>query len=103
MFNSLKTLTFISVESKIQTELASKVFSRVLNLSMRYHTTRETGNILRSLQRGATSIPLVLRTILFSFGPVILQIFFVMTYLSIKYDLYFPLIILGTVILYVIF
>ncbi|CAG9322585.1 unnamed protein product [Blepharisma stoltei] len=101
--NSLKTLSFVFVESKLQTELAAKVFNHVLNLSMKFHIARETGKILRCLQRGATSVPLVLRTLLFSFGPVILQIMFVMTYLSLKYELYYPMIVLGTVIIYIIF
>lgn len=101
--NNLKTFTFVYVEAKIQSKLAEAVFRHVLDLSMSYHLTRETGKVLRIIQRGSISVPQVLRTGLFYVFPIFLQLLLVEGYLIFFYDIFYALIIGTSVALYIVF
>lgn len=101
--NNLKMFSFVYVEAKIQTKLSEMVFHHVLNLSMAYHLTRETGKVLRMIQRGSISVPQVIRTGLFYVFPIFLQLILVELYLVFTYDLLYALAIGVSVISYVLF
>ncbi|WFD36335.1 ATP-binding cassette-type vacuolar membrane transporter Hmt1 [Malassezia cuniculi] len=57
------------------------MFDRVLNLSMSFHTKRRTGEVIRTLDRGA-AINNFFEYLLFSLTPVFVDIFVAMIYLS---------------------
>lgn len=101
--NNLKSFTFIYVEAKIQSQLSSIVFKHVLDLSLNYHLSRETGKVLKELQRGSISVPQVIRTGLFYVFPIFLQLFLIETYLILAFDPVYPVIILVSVLFYVLF
>jgi len=81
-------------------DIATTVFEHILGLSFRFHLNRETGTVLRVLQRGSGSFSTILRTVLFSFFPVFLQLFIVTLYLGVEYAYYYSFIILGSVVIY---
>ena len=91
--NNVKMFSFVYVEAKIQTKLSELVFYHVLNLSMAYHLTRETGKVLRVLQRGSISVPQVIRTGLFYVFPIFLQLLLIEIYLLFTYDMLYGAII----------
>lgn len=57
------------------------MFDRVLNLSMSFHTKRRTGEVIRTLDRGA-AINNFFEYLLFSLTPVFVDIFVATAYLS---------------------
>lgn len=101
--NNLKSFCFIYVEAKIQTQLSALVFNHVLNLSMPYHLSRETGKVLKELQRGSISVPQVIRTGLFYVFPIILQLGLIEIYLFWKFDQVYTAVLFCSVIFYILF
>ena len=101
--NNAKMFSFIYVEAKIQTKLSEMVFKHVLELDMAYHLTRETGKVLRMIQRGSVSVPQVIRTGLFYVFPIFFQLILVEIYFVFTYDVIYGLVIGLTVMGYVIF
>ena len=99
--NNFKMFSFIYVEAKIQTKLSALVFNHILNLSMAYHLTRETGKVLRVLQRGSIAVPQVIRTGLFYVLPIFLQLILIEVYLLFIYDFIYALFLTSSVILYI--
>ena len=101
--NNLKSFCFIYVEAKIQTQLSALVFNHVLNLSMPYHLSRETGKVLKELQRGSISVPQVIRTGLFYVFPIILQLGLIEIYLFLKFDKIYTAVLFCSVVFYILF
>lgn len=101
--NNLKSFTFIYVEAKIQSQLSSIAFNHVLKLSLTYHLSRETGKVLKELQRGSISVPQVIRTGLFYVFPIFLQLFLIELYLTLSFDPVYPIILIFSVMFYIAF
>jgi ATP-binding cassette subfamily B protein len=54
--------------------LALETFQHIHRLSMRYHITRKTGGLSRIIERGVKGVDFLLRFLLFSIGPLILEL-----------------------------
>ena len=54
--------------------LALETFQHIHRLSMRYHITRKTGGLSRIIERGVKGVEFLLRFLLFSIGPLILEL-----------------------------
>ena len=65
--------------------------------------SRQTGSLHKVIDRGVRGIEFLLRFVLFSIGPLILELLFVCILITYKFDEIFLIIILVTIFLYVIF
>ena len=68
---------------------------------MRYHITRKTGGLSRIIERGVKGVEFLLRFLLFSIGPLILELLMVGIILAVVFDFYYLLVVAGTIGLYV--
>ncbi|WFC98240.1 ATP-binding cassette-type vacuolar membrane transporter Hmt1 [Malassezia yamatoensis] len=67
-----------------EVNMSMHMFEHILNLSMSYHTKRKTGELIRTLDRGA-AINNFFEFFLFSLLPVFVDIFVAVGYLSITF------------------
>ncbi|XXQ34853.1 ABC transporter domain-containing protein [Plasmodiophora brassicae] len=99
----LRNIVYATVSANAERIVALDVLEHLLNLSFRYHISRKTGSVLRSVSRGASSFSDVIRIFLFQFCPVILQVVLVCTLLLVRFDWWFALITFLSITLYVVY
>ncbi|MGX6960365.1 MAG: ABCB family ABC transporter ATP-binding protein/permease [Rickettsia endosymbiont of Pentastiridius leporinus] len=103
IFNELRNIIFSKVGHRATRFVALNVFRHMHNLSMRFHITRKTGGLSRSIERGTKGIETVLRYSLFNIIPTSVEIILVSGMLWYIYGIWFAVTILVTMIIYVIF
>ena len=77
IFNELRNIIFSKVGHQATRLVALNVFKHMHNLSMRFHITRKTGGLSRSIERGTKGIEAVLRYSLFNIFPTSVEIILV--------------------------
>lgn len=100
-FTQLRDVTFARVGQRALRKLALETFTHIHRLSMRYHISRKTGGLSRIVERGVKGVEFLLRFMLFSIGPLILQLVIIMVSLFFKLNIWYSLVILVTIVLYV--
>ncbi len=100
-FQQLRDAVFAAVGQRALRALALETFQHIHQLSMRYHITRKTGGLSRIIERGVKGVDFLLRFLLFSIGPLILELFMVGIILTVLFDAWYLLIVAVTIALYV--
>ncbi|WP_295316266.1 ABC transporter ATP-binding protein/permease [Roseobacter sp.] len=100
-FQQLRDAVFARVGQRALRMLALETFNHIHALSMRYHITRKTGGLSRIIERGVKGVEFLLRFLLFSIGPLILELALVGIILAVVFDLWYLLIVAVTIGLYV--
>ncbi|CAN7951713.1 unnamed protein product, partial [Ixodes pacificus] len=70
------------------------------SLSMSWHLSRKTGEVLKILDRGTTSVTSLLSYILFNILPAIADIVVAVVYFTVSFNAWFGLIVFVTMVLY---
>lgn len=83
--------------------VARTVFEHLLNLSLRFHLARQTGGMSRDIERGTKGIGFLLNFTVFNILPTLLEIAMVTGILLSRYQGWFAVVTLGTIVVYVIF
>eukprot|EP01006_Ploeotia_vitrea_P039568 TRINITY_DN66358_c8_g1_i3.p1 TRINITY_DN66358_c8_g1~~TRINITY_DN66358_c8_g1_i3.p1 ORF type:complete len:460 (-),score=241.18 TRINITY_DN66358_c8_g1_i3:56-1435(-) len=99
----LKNIVFAHVAAHTERTVALMTFRHLQNLSLRFHLTRKTGAVLRSVSRGASSFATITRILLFQISPVFMQVVVVCSFLFAKYDWFFAVITFFTIFFYFMF
>ena len=73
-FQQLRDAVFAPVGQRALRKLALETFQHIHALSLRYHITRKTGGLSRIIERGVKGVDFLLRFLLFSIGPLILEL-----------------------------
>ena len=102
-FGELRDMVFAKVTQRSIRRVALKVFEHLHNLSLRFHLERQTGGMSRDIERGTAGIRFLLNFMLFNILPTILEIGFVTVILLVKYDPWFCVITLATLVVYIVF
>ena len=76
-FQQLRDALFAKVAQRALRRLALETFEHIHKLSMRYHITRKTGGLSRIIERGVKGVEFLLRYLVFSTGPLILELVFI--------------------------
>ena len=100
-FQQLRDAVFARVGQRALRMLALETFNHIHRLSMRYHITRKTGGLSRIIERGVKGVDFLLRFMLFSIGPLILELLLVGIILAVVFDFYYLLVVAVTIGLYV--
>lgn len=100
-FQQMRDAVFARVGQRALRMLALETFQHIHRLSMRYHITRKTGGLSRIIERGVKGVDFLLRFLLFSIGPLMLELVMVGIILAVVFDFYYLLIVAGTIALYV--
>lgn len=103
VFSELRNIIFSKVGHQATRLIALNVFKHMHNLSMRFHITRKTGGLSRSIERGTKGIEAVLRYSLFNIFPTSVEIILVSGMLWYVYGVWFAITILITMIVYVVY
>jgi len=101
LFSELKDNCFSYVAAHASRGISLRVFTHVMDLSLRFHINRKTGAVIRACARGSESFANLLRYISFQIAPIFLEVGLVCIYLFIKYDWYFAVITASTIAAYI--
>ncbi|OAQ34666.1 hypothetical protein K457DRAFT_28061 [Linnemannia elongata AG-77] len=99
--DTLQGLLWIPVGQFNTRELAVKMFEHLLNLSLRFHLNRKTGEMLRVQDRGVSSIVTLLSSLLFNILPCLVDIAVACIFLTQAFDIYFGIIVFITMMCYI--
>ncbi|MGR3500089.1 MAG: ABCB family ABC transporter ATP-binding protein/permease [Limimaricola soesokkakensis] len=102
-FQQLRDVVFTPVGQRALRKLALRTFQHIHAMSLRYHISRKTGGLSRIIERGVKGVDFLLRFLLFSIGPLILELLLVAVVLFFLFDVWYLVVVLGTIILYVAF
>ncbi|MGR3623782.1 ABCB family ABC transporter ATP-binding protein/permease [Pseudophaeobacter sp.] len=100
-FQQLRDAIFAPVGQRALRHLALETFTHIHRLSMRYHITRKTGGLSRIIERGVKGVEFLLRFMLFSIGPLVLELTLVAVILTVLFDAWYLLVVGVTIGLYV--
>ena len=100
-FQQLRDAIFAPVAQRALRRLALDTFRHIHRLSLRYHITRKTGGLSRIIERGVKGVEFLLRFLLFSIGPLILELALVGIILAWLFDLRYLAVVAATIGLYV--
>ncbi len=100
-FQQLRDVVFAPVGQRALRRLALETFRHIHRLSMRYHITRKTGGLSRIIERGVKGVDFLLRFLIFSIGPLIVELALVAIILTVMFDVWYLVIVAGTIALYV--
>ena len=100
-FQQLRDAVFARVGQRALRRLALETFTHIHELSLRYHITRRTGGLSRIIERGVKGVEFLLRFMLFSVGPLIVELLLVAGVLFFLFDVWYLAVVAVTITLYV--
>ena len=100
-FQQLRDAIFAAVGQRALRQLALETFSHIHRLSLRYHITRKTGGLSRIIERGVKGVDFLLRFMLFSIGPLILELVMIGVVLAVVFDFSYVAVIAVTIGIYI--
>ncbi len=100
-FQQLRDVIFARVGQRALRQLARETFEHIHRLSLRYHITRKTGGLSRIIERGVKGVDFLLRFMLLSIGPLIVELTMVGIILFVVFDIWYLAIVAVTVWLYI--
>jgi ATP-binding cassette, subfamily B, heavy metal transporter len=103
LFNEARDAVFVRVGQRALRRLALETFTHIHRLSMRYHITRKTGGLSRIIERGVKGVDFLLRFMLFSIGPLILELTMVTVIFALLFGWIYSVVVMVTITLYVAF
>lgn len=103
IFGELRDALFARVTQGSVRRIATRLFSHLFSLSLRFHMQRQTGGLSRDIERGTKGIGFLLNFTVFNILPTLLEISMVSAVLLWRYDYWFAVVTLGTIAAYVAF
>ncbi|MBD3679228.1 MAG: ABC transporter ATP-binding protein/permease [Rhodobacteraceae bacterium] len=100
-FQQLRDVIFARVGQRALRMLALETFTHIHRLSLRYHITRKTGGLSRIIERGVKGVDFLLRFLLLSMGPLMLELLLVAGVLFYLFDIRYLVVVVVTISLYV--
>ena len=100
-FQQLRDVVFAKVGQRALRRVGLETFPHIHNMSLRYHLSRKTGGLSRVMERGVKGVAFLLRFLLFSIGPLLLQLVLISGALAAFFDLRYLLVIVVAIVAYV--
>ena len=100
-FQQIQNMIFAAVGQRALRQLALETFTHIHELSLRYHITRKTGGLSRIIERGVKGVEFLLRFMLFSIGPLILELLMIGIILAVVFDVTYLGVVAITIGLYI--
>ncbi len=91
---------FQPISEEAQRRAGTRVFSHVHSLSVRFHQSKRTGAVYRTIERGVRAIDFLLRFLAFNIAPTVIELLLAAGVLGFKYGWQFSLIAGATVFIY---
>ncbi|WP_157267776.1 ATP-binding cassette domain-containing protein [Azohydromonas aeria] len=103
LFTELRDLVFARVTLTTVTDFAERCFAHLLSLSPRFHVQRNTGALIRDVERGTAGVGFLLGSGLFTVVPTLVEFGAVLVVMAAGYSLWFTLVIVVTFFVYAAF
>ncbi len=103
LFGELRDMVFVRVGQRALRRLALETFRHIHALSLRYHIQRKTGALSRVIERGVKGVDFLLRFMLFSVGPLILELTMVSAIFAVLFGWQYMVVVVITIAIYVAF
>ena len=100
-FTQLRDMIFARVGQRALRQLALETFEHIHALSLRYHITRKTGGLSRIIERGVKGVEFLLRFMLFSIGPLVLELLMIGVVLAVIFDIWYFVVVAVTIAIYI--
>uniref|UniRef100_UPI003B515848 ABCB family ABC transporter ATP-binding protein/permease n=1 Tax=Roseovarius indicus TaxID=540747 RepID=UPI003B515848 len=102
-FQQLRDVFFARVAQRALRKLALRTFQHIHAMSLRYHITRKTGGLSRIIERGVKGVEFLLRFLVFSIGPLVLELLMIGVVLWTLFDIWYLVVVAGVIAFYVLF
>jgi ABC-type transport system involved in Fe-S cluster assembly fused permease/ATPase subunit len=102
-FQQLRDIVFAKVGQRALRKVGLETFQHIHNMSLRYHLSRQTGGLSRVMERGVKGVSFLLRFLLFSIGPLALQLILISIALATLFNVRYLGVIALAVVAYVLF
>jgi ABC-type transport system involved in Fe-S cluster assembly fused permease/ATPase subunit len=96
----IRDAIFQPISEEAQRRAGTNVFSHVHNLSVRFHQSKRTGAVYRTIERGVRAIDFLLRFLAFNIAPTVIELLLAAGVLGFRYGWWFALIAGATVFIY---
>lgn len=96
----IRDAIFQPISEEAQRRAGTRVFRHVHALSVRFHQSKRTGSVYRTIERGVRAIDFLLRFLAFNIAPTVIELLLAAGVLGFMYGWSFSLIAALTVILY---
>jgi ATP-binding cassette subfamily B protein len=103
LFTELRELVFAKATEGASRTISLQVFRHLHALSLRFHLERQTGGLTRDIERGTRAVNSLISYSLYSIIPTLIEVTMVLTYLAIKFDIWFALITIIALVFYITF
>ncbi|OLS54076.1 metal ABC transporter permease [Rhodovulum sulfidophilum] len=100
-FQQLRDAIFSRVGQRALRRLALETFTHIHRLSLRYHISRKTGGLSRVMERGVKGVEFLLRFLLFSIAPLVLELAMVGVVFALAFDLWYLAVVAAVITVYV--
>ena len=101
LFGELRDVLFGRVAERAKRSAGLGVFEHLHALDLEFHLSRKSGALSRDIERGVEGIGFLLRFVLFTVLPTLLELALVTALLWLRYEAAFALIALGAVAVYI--
>ncbi len=102
-FQELRDAVFVRVGQRALRQLALETFGHIHRLSLRYHITRKTGGLSRIIERGVKGVDFLLRFMLLSIGPLILELSMVAVIFALVFGWAYAAVVIVVITIYIVF
>lgn len=96
----IRDAIFQPVTEEAQRRVGASVFRHVHALSVRFHQSKRTGSVYRTIERGVRAIDFLLRFLAFNIAPTLIELVLAACVLSLRYGIAFALVAAATVGVY---
>lgn len=96
----IRDAIFQPISEEAQRRAGTNVFSHVHRLSVRFHQSKRTGSVYRTIERGVRAIDFLLRFLAFNIAPTVIELLLAAAVLGARYGWQFALIAGATVFIY---
>lgn len=103
LFPILRDTCFSSIAAYTERTIALQTFHHLQALSLSFHLKRETGAVLRSVSRGAAAYSLLVKSVIFSFAPILIRLVGTCTIFAVLYRWYFITLTAATIVIYTVY
>ncbi|VDK57778.1 unnamed protein product [Anisakis simplex] len=97
---TLRSYLWIPIQQYTTFEIQVELFEHLHNLSLRWHLSRKTGEVLRVMDRGTNSIDGILNYVLFTILPMLADVVIAIMFFFAMFDWYFGVIVFVTMFIY---
>ena len=100
ILNSIANALWLSAQQYSSREIQMALFAHLHSLSLKWHLSRSTGEVLRVMDRGTGAVTQLLSMLLIQILPILVDVVVAVVYLATSFNWIFAVITFVTMVLY---